>query len=200
MSRPTSDIAFTPTVKAVQERMGSRKGYAAMEQRGGWQSAISADLAAFIAERDTFFLGTTSSEGHPYVQHRGGPPGFLKVLGERSLGFADYRGNRQYISVGNLEDNERAFIFLIDFANRRRIKLWGRARVVEDPVICALVSEADDPAAERAFLFDIEAWDINCPKHITPRFTEEEVAERTRALTERIAELEALIAARCPAS
>jgi predicted pyridoxine 5'-phosphate oxidase superfamily flavin-nucleotide-binding protein len=130
MTVPTSDIAFTPAVKAEQARRGSRQGYARMEEKGGWRSAITPDLAEFIAERDSFYLATASADGQPYVQHRGGPPGFLRALDERTLGFADFRGNRQYISAGNLAENPRAFIFLMDYPNRRRIKLWGRAEVV----------------------------------------------------------------------
>ncbi len=193
MNRPVSDIAFTPSVKTVQERLGSRKGYASMEQRGGWNNAVTSDLAAFVAERDTLFLATVNAEGQPYIQHRGGPPGFLKVLDERTLGFADFSGNRQYISVGNLDDNPKAFIFLMDFANRRRIKIWGRAEVVENDA--ALREKLYDPdygsEPERMFLFRIEAWDVNCPQHIKPRFTEEEVGESMQVLRDRIAMLEA---------
>ena len=125
MKRPVSDIAFTPSVKAIQVRMGSRKGYASMEQRGGWNDRVTPELATFIGERDTMFIATTNADGQPYIQHRGGPPGFLKVLDEHTLGFADFSGNRQYVTVGNLDDNPKAFIFLMDFANRRRIKIWG---------------------------------------------------------------------------
>ena len=132
MQHIVSDIAFTPTVKAVQERLGSRAGYAKMEQRGGWRDTVTPDLAHFIAERDSFYLATTSADGRPYIQHRGGPPGFLKVLDEHTLAFADFNGNRQYISMGNLAENDQAFIFLMDYPNRRRIKIWGRAEVVED--------------------------------------------------------------------
>lgn len=193
MSKPISDIAFTPSVKAVQERLGSRKGYASMEQGGGWSAAVTSELAAFIAERDTFFIATANAEGQPYIQHRGGPRGFLKVLDERTLGFPDFSGNRQYITVGNLDDNPRAFIFLMDFANQRRIKIWGRAAVVEHDD--ALREKLYDPAyggkLERMFLFHVDAWDVNCPQHIKPRFTEEEVGESMEALRGRIAELEA---------
>ncbi len=177
MKRHVSDIAFTPTVKAVQQRLGSRKGYAAMEQRGGWRDSITPELKAFIAERDTFFIATANAAGQPYIQHRGGPPGFLKVLDERTLGFADYSGNRQYITVGNLEDNPKAFIFLMDYANRRRIKIWGRAAVVEDdPTLHEQLSDPDyGSAPERFVVFRVDAWDVNCPKHIKPRYTVEEI-------------------------
>ncbi len=199
--RPISDIAFTPTVKAVQERLGSRKIYASMEQRGGWQDKVTADLAGFIAARDTFFIATVSAEGQPYIQHRGGPPGFLKVLDEHTLGFIDYSGNRQYITLGNLEDNDKAFIFLMDFANRRRIKIWGTAEVVAESQH-ELIEKLSDPdyAAdpERAFLFHVDAWDVNCPQHIKPRFTEEEVGETVQPLHDRIRTLEAEVKSCCP--
>ena len=172
-----SDVAFTPTVKRHQERLGSRHGYDRMARSSDWRHRVTPELAEFIAAQDTFFLGTTNAEGQPYIQHRGGPPGFLKVIDDRTLGFADFSGNRQYISMGNLEDNDKAFLFLIDFVNRRRIKIWGTARVVEDDA--ALIERLADAGysgkPERAFLFRITAWDVNCPQHITPRFTEEEL-------------------------
>ena len=196
MKRPVSDIAFTPSVKAVQEQKGSRAGYASMEQRGGWSSTVSSELRAFLAERDTFFIATVNAEGQPYIQHRGGPPGFLKALDEHTLGFADFSGNRQYITVGNLHDNPKAFIFLMDFANRRRIKIWGRAEVVEPTA--ELRSRLHDPAygsePERLFLFHIDAWDANCPQHIKPRFTEDEIGDTIETLRARIRELEAQLA------
>jgi predicted pyridoxine 5'-phosphate oxidase superfamily flavin-nucleotide-binding protein len=196
---PVSDIAFTPSVKAVQERLGSRKGYASMEQRGGWSDTITPELGAFIAERDTFFIATANAAGQPYIQHRGGPQGFLKVLDERTLGFADLSGNRQYITVGNLNDNPKAFIFLMDFANRRRIKIWGRAEVVEDDK--ELRENLYDPEygsePERMFLFHVDAWDVNCPQHIKPRYTEEEIGDLVDALRARITELEAQLFSGC---
>jgi hypothetical protein len=197
MKTPTSDVAFTPAVKAVQERMGSRRGYAAMESRGGWAGTITADLAAFIAERDSFYLGTASAAGQPYIQHRGGPPGFLRVLDEKTLAFADYRGNRQYISVGNLSENDRVFLFLMDYPNRRRIKIWGRAEVVENdaPLLALLADPESAPEVERAFVIHVEAWDANCPQHITPRFGADQVEATVQPLRHRIAELEAEVAA-----
>ena len=193
MKQPVSDIAFTPSVKAAQERLGSRKGYASMEQRGGWNDIVTPELAAFISEQDTMFIATSNADGQPYIQDRGGPPGFLKVLDEHTLGFADFRGNRQYITVGILDDNPKAFIFLIDFANRRRIKIWGRAEVTEDND--ELREKLHDPdygsEPERMFLFHVDAWDVNCPQHIKSRFTEEEVGESIQALRDRIAQLEA---------
>jgi len=159
----------------------------------GFPDHVTRELAAFIADLDAAFLATVSAEGAPYIQHRGGPKGFIKVLDNKTLGFADYAGNRQYITLGNLAGNDRAFLFLLDFAARRRIKLWGRARVVEDDP--ALLARLADPGyrarPERAILFTVEAWDVNCSQHITARFTEAEIAEATVLLRDRIAALEA---------
>ena len=138
-----SDVAFTPAVKDIQERKGSRRGYSKMEEKGGWQDTVTEDLAQFIGERDSFYFGTANADGQPYIQHRGGKPGFLKVLDEKTLAFADFRGNRQYISSGNLSDNDKAYIFLMDYPNRRRIKIWGRARVTEDPELMARLTDDD---------------------------------------------------------
>jgi predicted pyridoxine 5'-phosphate oxidase superfamily flavin-nucleotide-binding protein len=173
---PASDVAFTPAVKSIQERLGSRRNYARMEQGPGWARTITEDLAGFIAERDSFYLGTASADGQPYIQHRGGKVGFLKVIDEHTLAFADFSGNRQYISMGNLSENDRAFIFLMDYPNRRRVKIWGRAEFVEDDpeLLSRLVDSDYDARPERALVFHVEAWDVNCPQHITPRFTDEE--------------------------
>ena len=149
----SSDVAFTPSVKAIQARKGSRRGYANMEQRGSWETRIAPDLAAFIEAQTSVFFATASADGQPYVQHRGGPPGFLRVLDERTIAFANYEGNRQYISFGNLAENERAFLFLMDYAAARRLKLWGRARVVS--------GDAGD-----MIVFSVLAWDWNCSQHI----------------------------------
>ena len=180
MTPSVSDIAFTPSVKTAQEQRGSRSGYAVMEQKGGWSDEITPELAAFISQRDSLYLGTASADGQPYIQHRGGPKGFLKVIDKKTLAFAEFSGNRQYISVGNLDENDRAFIFLMDYPNRRRIKIWGRAEFVEDSP--SLLERLSDPAygatVERALVFHLEAWDVNCPQHITPRFTEEELSAR----------------------
>ena len=187
----TSDVAFTPAVKNLQEAKGSRRGYAKMEEKGGWQDTITDDLAGFIAGRDSFYLGTASADGQPYIQHRGGKPGFLKVLDGKTLAFADFRGNRQYITAGNLSENDKAYIFLMDYPNRRRIKIWGHARVTEDPEIMERLTDADyEGVPEQAVVFDITAWDVNCPQHITPRYTETEVGEIVAPLKRRIEELE----------
>ncbi len=193
MSPPTSDIAFTPAVKALQERNGSRAGYARMAEKKDWHDTVTPDLAAFLAERDSFYLATASAEGRPYIQHRGGPKGFLKALDDKRLAFADFGGNRQYISAGNLSENDQAAIFLMDYPNRRRLKLWGRARVVEDDpeLLARLVEPGYKAKPERAFLFEVEAWDVNCPQHITPRYSEAEIAPALAKLQARIAELEA---------
>lgn len=193
MTPPISDIAFTPSVKAVQERMGSRKHYARMEQRAGWQADITDDLADFIAERDSFYLATAGRNGQPYIQHRGGPKGFLKVLDERTLAFADFSGNRQYITVGNLAENHKAFIFLMHYPNQTRIKIWGTAEVIEDDpaLITALTDSTYSGRPERAIRFRVEAWDANCRQHITRRFTEAQIASTVASLQQRIADLEA---------
>ncbi|MEE9359089.1 MAG: pyridoxamine 5'-phosphate oxidase family protein [Hyphomicrobium sp.] len=193
MTPPTSDIAFTPAVKALQERNGSRAGYARMAERKDWHDTVTPDLAAFLAERDSFYLASASAEGRPYIQHRGGPKGFLKALDDKRLAFADFGGNRQYISTGNLSENDRASIFLMDYPNRRRIKLWGRARVVEDDpeLLERLVEPGYGAKPEQAIVFEVEAWDVNCPQHITPRYTEDQIAPALAKLQARIDALEA---------
>lgn len=187
-----ADLVFTPAARAAQAARGSDKLYEKKLSRG-FPNKITPELAAFVAERDTAFLATVSAAGAPYIQHRGGPKGFIKVVDERTLGFADYAGNRQYITLSNLAGNDRAYLFLLDFAHRQRIKLWGRARVVEDDP--ALLSSLVDPGyrarPERALLFTIEAWDVNCSQHITERFTTPEVAEVVSGLRERLVRLEA---------
>lgn len=197
MKTTPSDVAFTPTVKAVQARLGSRKGYARMEQQGGWATEIDADLAAFIAAQRSFFLGTANAEGQPYIQHRGGPRGFLRVLGPRTLGFADFSGNRQYISVGNLEDNAKVHLFLIDYAHRQRVKVWGTARVIDDDAqLLARLSVKGGGKVERAIVIEVTAWDANCPQHIPQLFDAEDVQAALEQRDRRIAELEAQLARR----
>lgn len=190
------DIAFTESVKAAQTARGVRNAMARMGVGAGWFTSVTPDLAAFLAERDHFFLATASAAGQPYIQHRGGPPGFLKCLDEKTLGFADFRGNRQYISIGNLAENPRAHIFVIDHALQRRIKLWGRARIVEGDAV--LLQRLSDPAykakVERAILFDLDLWAVNCPQHITQRVSADEIAPVLAEYQQRIAALEAEIA------
>jgi uncharacterized protein len=189
----SSDIAFSPAVKTVQERRGSRAAYARMEQKGGFATTIEPGLADFIADARSFYLATASKDGQPYVQHRGGPPGFLRVLDERTLAFADFGGNRQYITAGNLEENPRALIFLMDYANRRRVKIWGTARVVEhDAALNARLLPAGYRArVEAVILFTVEAWDANCPQHIPHMLFAEDVALVVDELKARVASLEA---------
>jgi len=192
----SSDVAFTPAVKAIQTRKGSRGGYAHMEDGGGFRTEIDPSLAAFIGEQTSFFLATANAGGQPYIQHRGGPAGFIKILDKNTLAFADYRGNRQYITQGNLSENPKAYIFLIDYVNRRRIKIWGEARVVEDdPALTASLMPKDYKAKpEQAILFRLTAWDSNCPQHIPMKFDAADVAAAVAARDERIAELEAEVA------
>lgn len=193
MAQVSSDVAFTPTIKAIQAQRGSRKAYAEMESRGGFATEITPDLSAFIAECDSFYLATATADGQPYVQHRGGPKGFLRVLGPTTLAFADYRGNRQYISTGNLTDNPRAFIFLMDYANRQRVKIWGRAQVVEnDPALVASLMPAGYRAKpEQAIFFEVAAWNGNCPQHIPVKLNALDVAPVVEALEARVKVLEA---------
>ncbi|OBQ57915.1 pyridoxamine 5'-phosphate oxidase family protein [Mesorhizobium erdmanii] len=188
----TSDVAFTPTVKAIQARKGSRQSYARVEERGGWQAVITPDLAAFIALQTSAFLSTANSDGQPYIQHRGGPAGFLKVLDEKTIGFADFSGNRQFITQGNLADNPQAFLFLIDYMLRQRIKIWGTARVVEnDAELMAKLMPRDYKARpEQVILFTVSAWDANCPQHIPQRFEAADVAAALGERDRRIQQLE----------
>ena len=188
-----SDIAFTPAVKAIQKQKGSRDAYARVEQGRGWQTTITPEVKAFLAGLDMFYLGTANAQGQPYIQYRGGSPGLLKVIDDRTLGFADFGGNRQYITLGNLVENPKAFIFLIDYVNSRRIKLWGTARVIDgDPDLLEQLRDSDYPGrVERAIVFSIEAWDINCPQHIHKRFPQREVAPVVEQLQQRVQELEA---------
>ncbi len=196
MRKTPSDVAFTPAVKEIQIQKGSRQSYAKMEQSRGWRTEVTPDLAQFLSDLDMFYLGTANAEGQPYIQYRGGPPGFLKVIDERTLGFADFGGNRQYVTLGNLSENPKAFIFLMDYASSRRVKLWGTARVVEDDpkLIEALRDPAYDAKVERAILFAIEAWDINCPQHIHRRYSQRQVGPVIEQLQERVRELEAQLA------
>ena len=187
----SSDVAFTPSVKALQARKGSRSSYARMEERGGWQTRITPDIAAFIEAQRSVFLATVNAEGQPYIQHRGGPAGFLRVLDDKTIGFADFSGNKQYITQGNLTDNPKAHLFLIDYAHRRRVKIWGEARVVEgdDALIAVLMPEGYKARPEQVMLFTVSAWDANCPQHIPQRFEADDVAA---ALAQRDRQIEVL--------
>lgn len=180
-----SDIAFTPAVKAAQSARGSRHNYERLVQSRDWSGTVTDELAQFLEDRDSLYLGTASANGQPYVQHRGGPKGFLKVLDTKRLAFADYSGNRQYISLGNLSENDRAFLFLMDYPNRKRIKIWGRAEFVEtDAELLERVRDHEYSAVpERVLIFHVEAWDVNCRQHIQPRYTVEEFAVAEEAMS-----------------
>lgn len=189
----SSDIAFSRSVKAVQTRRGSRAGYAKMEEKGGFAVEIDPALAAFITEQRSFYLATANADGQPYIQHRGGPKGFLHVLDEKTLAFADFAGNRQYITTGNLAENPKAMIFLMDYAHRRRVKIWGTARVVEGDtdLVVQLMPKDYRARPEAAIIFAIEAIDVNCPQHIPQMFFAEDVAQAIARLEQRIGDLEA---------
>ena len=193
----SSDVAFSPAVKAVQARKGSRIAYARMEEGGSWETRITPELADFIAAQRSVFLATASHDGQPYMQHRGGPPGFLRVLDEHTLAFADFAGNRQFITLGNLQENPKAQLFLIDYADRRRVKIWGEARVVEDDpaLLASLTPERYRARPSQVILFTVKAWDSNCPQHIPRRFEEEDVTALLVERDRRIAALEAQVAA-----
>jgi uncharacterized protein len=190
---PSSDVAFTPAVKAIQTRKGSRHAYERVEAKGGWQTTITPDLAAFIAAQMSIFMATASRDGQPYIQHRGGPAGFLHVLDEKTIAFADFAGNRQYISLGNLAENPKAQLFLIDYVHRRRVKIWGEARAVEDDqaLMEKLMPRGYGARPEQAILFTVSAWDSNCPQHIPQRFEAADVAAALDERDKRIGELEA---------
>lgn len=187
-----ADVMFPATVRKQQSDRGSRGAYERMEARGAFQNTVTPELADFLKSRDSFYLATAGEDGQPYIQHRGGEAGFLKIVDDHTLGFADFSGNKQYISVGNLTANDRAFIFLMDYPNRRRIKIWGRMRVVEnDPdLLEQLRDDGYGGRPERAMLFSIAAWDANCPQHITPRYSAAEIADILKPYKRRIRELE----------
>jgi predicted pyridoxine 5'-phosphate oxidase superfamily flavin-nucleotide-binding protein len=187
----SSDVAFTPAVKAIQAKRGSRASYEQMESAGSWETGIPPELAHFIAEQRSAFLATANAAGQPYIQHRGGPPGFLRVLDDKTIGFADFAGNSQYITLGNLTENPKAQLFLIDYGHRRRIKLWGEARVVENDsgLMSKLTPKGYRARPEQAILFTVRAWDSNCPQHIPQRF---EAADVAAALAEKDARIAAL--------
>ncbi|MFT7538815.1 MAG: putative pyridoxine 5'-phosphate oxidase superfamily flavin-nucleotide-binding protein [Lysobacterales bacterium] len=191
MIKPTSDIVFSPVVKEMQEKFGSRGSYAKMDERGGFRDVITDDLVEFIGARDSFYLATASADGQPYIQHRGGPKGFLCMLDSKTLAFADYSGNKQYITAATLEENNKAYIFLMDYPNRKRVKIWGEAQVVDNDQ--ELLESLHDPQykakLERVIKFHIKMIDINCPQHIKPRYTEEEIDSVIENLNEQIKNL-----------
>jgi uncharacterized protein len=193
----SSDVAFTPAVKAIQARKGSRDGYAEMEKRSGWRTEIDENLAAFLGQTNSFYLATAGADGQPYIQHRGGPKGFVKILDKNTFAFADYAGNRQYITQGNLSENPKAHIFVMDYAHRRRVKIWGEARMIEDDpaLLQALMPKGYRARPEQALVFKVTAWDTNCPQHIPQKFDAADVAAALATRDARIAELEAELAA-----
>jgi len=199
-----SDTQFIPAtshsrrpVKAIQARKGSRDAYAHVEESGGWRTEIDDKLKDFLAATDSFYLATATADGQPYIQHRGGPKGFIKLLDKNTIAFADYSGNRQYITQGNLSENPKAHIFVMDYAHRRRVKIWGEARVVDDDAALtqSLMPKGYRVRPEQVILFKIAAWDINCPQHIPQKFDAADVAAALAQRDTRIAELEAELAA-----
>ncbi|KJC57610.1 pyridoxamine 5'-phosphate oxidase [Bradyrhizobium sp. LTSPM299] len=193
----SSDVGFTPAVKQIQTRKGSRETYAEVEAQGGWRTEIDDNLAAFLANTNSFYLATASADGQPYIQHRGGPKGFIKILDKHTIAFADYAGNRQFITQGNLSENLKAHIFVMNYAYRQRIKIWGEARVVEDdPALTrTLMPQGYRARPEQAIVFKVTAWDINCPQHIPQKFDAADVSTALASRDQRIAELEAELAA-----
>jgi predicted pyridoxine 5'-phosphate oxidase superfamily flavin-nucleotide-binding protein len=191
-----SHYAFTPTVKAIQARKGSRESYQRMEQQRPWNATVTPELAAFIAAQTSFFMATATADGQPYIQHRGGPAGFLHVLDDKTLAFADFAGNRQYLTQGNLAENPKAHLFLVDYVNRRRIKIWGTAKVVEnDPELLAkLMPQGYKARPEQVIVFTITAWDSNCPQHIPQKLDLADVVAVVAERDQRIKELEAEVA------
>jgi predicted pyridoxine 5'-phosphate oxidase superfamily flavin-nucleotide-binding protein len=192
----SSDVAFTPTVKAIQARKGSREAYAHVEESGGWRTEIDDKLAGFLANTNSFYLATANATGQPYIQHRGGPKGFIRILDKNTIAFADYAGNQQYLSQGNLSDNPKAHIFIMDYAHRRRVKIWGEARVVEDDpaLMASLMPKGYRARPEQVILFKIAAWDTNCPQHIPQKFDAADVAAAMAEASAKIAERDTKIA------
>ena len=192
----SSDVAFTDMVKSVQARKGSRHAYARMEEDGGWATTIPPELKREIEAQTSVFLATANADGQPYIQHRGGPPGFLHVLDDRTIAFADFAGNRQYITQGNLIENPKAHLFVMDYAKLQRFKLWGEARVIEgdDALLASLMPEGYRARGEQVVLFTVKAWDANCSKHIPQRFEAVDVEAAITTRDRRIAELEREVA------
>jgi predicted pyridoxine 5'-phosphate oxidase superfamily flavin-nucleotide-binding protein len=198
MSRRYPAIAFTDDVQAVQHARGSDTFYDGKRVAGAAidePDALTDDEIEFLAERDGFYLATVSETGWPYVQHRGGPPGFVRVLDEHTIGWADFRGNLQYISTGNLGGNDRVAIITVEYARRRRLKIFGHAHIVtadEDPDLIRSLSHPEyDAVVERAVVVTVDAFDWNCPQHITPRFSEGELEPALAAIRQRLSDLEA---------
>lgn len=196
MRRKFTEIAFTPKVKEAQTRYGSRQMYANFVKQGITEDVLTDKEIEFIKARDSFYMGTVASNGYPYIQFRGGAMGFLKIIDDKTLGFADFKGNLQYISVGNLTENNRVFLFLMDYAHRRRLKIWGRGEVIDtDSELLGELTVADYPAAvERGIVINIDAMSWNCRQHIPLKYSEAEVAATTAPLKAKIEELETKLA------
>jgi hypothetical protein len=192
----SSDVAFTPAVKAIQARKGSRESFAKVEANGGWRTEIDDNLAGFLGHVDSFYLATATADGQPYIQHRGGPKGFVKVLDRTTIAFADYAGNRQYLTQGNLSENVKAHIFIMDYAHRRRVKIWGEARVIDDDpaLLKSLMPKGYRARPEQVILFKIAAWDTNCHQHIPQKFDAADVAQAMSEAAAKISALEAEVA------
>lgn len=190
---PSSDVAFSPRVKALQLRKGSRHAYARMEAAGGWASEIDDDLKGFIEAQNSVFLATANAQGQPYIQHRGGPAGFLRIMDAHTIAFANFDGNRQFITQGNLEENPKAQLFLIDYATQQRVKIWGTAAVIEDDteLVRSLMPPGYKARASQAIVFKVTAWDGNCRQHIPQRLDADDVRRAIADRDARIAELEA---------
>ena len=201
MSTAFADITFTPSVKAAQNRYGSREANSRFELADDPGFGMTEQEVEFIGERDSFYQATVSETGWPYVQHRGGPKGFLKVLNEHTIGFADFRGNRQYLSVGNLNANDRISMILMDYPNRRRLKIWGRVRIVHENEEPELIKQLEVPSyrarVERGIVIHVEACEWNCPQHITPRYSKAEVEELLTPLLEEIKTLKTQLSLSC---
>jgi uncharacterized protein len=193
----SSDVAFTPAVKAIQARKGSREGYARVEENGGWRTEIDEKLAGFLANTNSFYMATATKDGQPYIQHRGGPKGFVKVLDKTTIAFTDYSGNQQFLTQGNLSENPKAHIFIMDYAHRRRVKIWGEARVIEDdPALTqSLMPKGYRARPEQVIVFKISAWDTNCPQHIPQKFDAADVATAMAEASAKIEERDTKIAA-----
>lgn len=198
MAHKFAEIAFTPVVRAIQVEEGSRRMYARMDEGDDYNHQLGAREASFIAARDSLYMASVSETGWPYIQHRGGPAGFMKVLDQRTIGFADYAGNRQYVSTGNFRTDNRVALFFMDYPNRKRLKLLGRVRTIgpDEPELLTRLEDDDYPArVERGFIIGVEGFDWNCPQHITPRYTEAQVDERLAELRTENRQLKDLLAA-----
>jgi len=194
MAHNFGSLVFTPVIKALQERHGSRRQYARLEKSGTSPDRLGREESEFIAERDSFYLASVGETGWPYIQHRGGPRGFLKVIDERTIAFADFSGNKQFITAGNLMTDNRVALILVDYPGQARLKILGRAVILDGEQARVWIKQVRDPGykavIERIFVIRVEAFDWNCPQHITPRFTEDQIQETLAPIETRMRELE----------